>query len=242
MGSNQIDPHDILFLHGFWGLPSDWDFLKQNGFSKSYTALNYTASIDLGPQNFLSDWGQNFIHWKQQHCGQKKVNAVGYSQGGRLLLQALAAAPEEFNQVVLISSHPGLLDFPAKEQRLQTDRQWAKKFRSHDWDSLQKEWDSQGVFKANLSPNRSEKDFDREVLALCLENWSLAHQQNFRNLMNDQADKIRIILGSEDTKYVKLYSEFFKETSCLKMEKGAAHRVPFDQPSNLVKNLNLLFS
>lgn len=238
MGSNQISS-DILFFHGFWGQPSDWDFLKKHGFDKSYNALNYTAEDLLGPQNFLSDWGQNFIAWKQQNYGSQKIKAVGYSQGGRLLLQALAAAPEHFDQVVLISSHPGLLDFPEKEQRLQNDRQWAKKFRTQEWNSLQREWDTQGVFKPNQNPTRVEKNFDREVLALCLENWSLAHQQNFRSLIKSQSDKVRIILGSEDSKYVKLYSEFYQD---FKMEKGAAHRVPFDQPSNLVKNLNLLFN
>lgn len=233
MGSDQV-----IFLHGFWGQASDWNFLKPAGFKKSFEALNYTQDPLLSPDNFISDWGQNFINWKRAHFGSEQLTVVGYSQGGRLLLNALAAAPGEFHKVVLISAHPGLTDFAEKESRLNHDRQWDKKFRTLPWDQLQAEWDSQGVFQSREAPKRAEKDFDRNILALCLENWSLAHQSNFRDLINRHSNKINIILGEQDIKYVKIYQEFLKDFTTLKMEKGAAHRVPFDQPNELVETLN----
>lgn len=233
MGSNQV-----VFLHGFWGQSKDWNFLKEKGFTKSFIAPDYTQDTLLGPQNFLSDWGQNFLIWKKNNLGCQKLTAVGYSQGGRLLLQALAAGSDEFEKLIFISSHPGLTDFAEKEQRLSQDRMWAQKFRTAEWSLLQEEWDSQGVFQSKPSPSRDENDYDREKLAFCLENWSLAHQQDYRNLINQNLSKIHFVLGEQDAKFIKLYQDFLKDSRALKMEKGAAHRVPFDQPTALVKTLN----
>ena len=200
MGSDKV-----IFLHGFWGQASDWNFLKTFGFKKPFEALSYTTDPLLGPDNFISDWGQNFINWKRSHFGDEKITAVGYSQGGRLLLNALAAAPEEFEKLILISAHPGLTDFAEKEKRLTHDRLWDRKFRELAWPELEKEWDSQGVFDSRPSPKRNEKDFERNILAQCFENWSLAHQSNFRELINQQTKKLSVILGEEYLKYVKIY-------------------------------------
>ncbi len=238
MGSTQINPETVLFLHGFWGQSSDWNFLKNSKFSKPYLALDYTKDTLLGPEHFLSDWGQNFIAWKQALFGKQKITAVGYSQGGRLLLQALAASPEDFERVILVSAHPGLKNFAEKEERLVHDRKWAQKFRNEAWTRLQEEWNSQSVFQGKSNEQKIEKDFDRENLALCFENWSLAHQADFRELINFYSDKISIVLGEEDSKYIQTYKEFLRKMSILKMEKGAAHRVPFDQPNMLVETLN----
>ncbi len=238
MGSSQINPKTVLFLHGFWGQSSNWNFLKNSKFSKPFLALDYTKDTLLGPQHFLSDWGQNFIIWKRALFGNHKISAVGYSQGGRLLLQALAAAPEDFEKVILVSSHPGLKSFSEKEERLNHDRKWAQKFRTEDWSKLQTEWNSQTVFQSKLNELKLESDFSRESLALCFENWSLAHQSDFRELINLYSDKVNIVLGGEDSKYVQMYQEFLRKMSTLKMEKGAAHRVPSDQPKMLVETLN----
>lgn len=238
MGTNQIASDQVLFFHGFWGQASDWNFLAQMGFSKSFEAVSYTTEPLLNPENFLSDWGQNFLTWKRKKFGPGKVTAVGYSQGGRLLLQALVAHPEQFNKVVLISTHPGLSHFADKESRLAQDRKWAQKFRNQEWLELQKDWDLQSVFKNQPNPLRNESDFSREVLALCFENWSLAHQQDFRQFINENLDKISIVLGADDAKYVNLYKEFLNDFSVVKIGKGAAHRVPFDQPTKLVEILN----
>ncbi len=242
MGSDQIETQPLLFLHGFWGQASDWTSVLDRNFIKKYEALSYTENSLLSPENFLSDWGSNFINWKKQNFLNQKMIAVGYSQGGRLLLQAFNAAPEEFEKIILISSHPGLENFEAKESRLLHDRKWAQKFRTQSWEQLQSEWDSQSVFKnksdSQINPKRIENQFDRETLALCLENWSLAHQPNSRDLINQYIHKFRIILGENDSKYIQLYQSFLKDLSILKIEKGAAHRVPFDQPTKLVETLN----
>lgn len=237
MGSNALMVLDqpVLFLHGFWGQASDFDFIQGSKPAFKVDSLEYTQDPKLGPHLFLSDWGAEFLNWTQAKGLQQPLTAVGYSQGGRLLLQAFQQSPDRFKKLILISSHPGLQSFAEKEARLKSDRSWAQAFRAQPWDELQVRWNAQPVFKGGVEKPRVENDFDRETLAQCLENWSLAHQQDFRNLIQNHQNKIEIIVGSEDQKYVELYESLGVK---FQKAKGAAHRVPSDQPSILVEILN----
>ncbi len=226
----------LLFLHGFWGLPSDFSAqVSQLNQTKTHS-IDYTKIPQLSPEIYFSDWGAQFIAYLDQQYPGTPISAVGYSQGGRLLLSAFATQPDRFKKLILISSHPGLQKVEEREQRLKSDRSWSQKFRQMDWEQLQSLWNAQEVFKKGNLITRQPQDFDRETLALCLENWSLAHQPNFRSLMDGQS-KIEVILGEEDSKYVELYSELNVKVHKVK---GAAHRVPSDQSIRLTEVLNFI--
>lgn len=222
---------EILFLHGFLGIPSDYNACFEHLSIQNVRSLDYTKISGLAPDVFVSDWGQNFLNLQ---TGSEPITAVGYSQGGRLLLEAFAHNPRRFKQLILISSHSGLKSFAEKETRLNSDRQWAQLFRTENWVSLMKKWNSQAVFDQGAEVPRIEKDFDRENLALCFENWSLAHQPD-RNELIQSHKNIHVIVGEQDHKYRNLYSQL---GSRLLITKGAAHRVPSDQPIRLAEILN----
>lgn len=242
MGSNQVINHPLLFFHGFLGQATDWNFIKGHSAFAQAHLIEYMKEPSLQPDVFLSDWGTSFFDWKERQFGKSPVRAVGYSQGGRLLLQAFQMNPKAFDKLVLISSHPGLQSVPEKESRLQMDRKWAQRFRKDPWESLLLDWEGQSVFGGRSAPTRKEMDFDRSRLALCFENWSLAHQPDFRQLIQENQDRISVIVGEEDQKYVQLYKTLKLNSSAFKMEKGAAHRVPFDQPIHLVETLKSILS
>ncbi len=241
MGSDPIKT-PVLFFHGFWGQSSDWDFLKAHHFQNNFQAVPYMQIPELSSTVHIMNWGAHFLKWKSQKWGEAPIRAVGYSQGGRLLLQAFQQNPSCFQQLILISSHPGFQNPEEREARIKSDKIWAQKFRTLSWAELDRQWNSQAVFQMKVSPLRKNSEQDRESLALCFENWSLGYQQDFREIINQYPDKISIILGDEDAKYVGVYRDFLKDTSRLRMEKGAAHRVPFDQPKSLVETLNLILN
>lgn len=243
----------VLFFHGFWGQASDFDFVQKNLTDHlphlSLKSWDYTKDPQLGPEVFLSDWGDSFFAALNSNTvlkpnlglqlNDQPIQAVGYSQGGRLLLQAFQRAPDRFEKLVLISSHPGLQNFEEREARLKNDRQWAQAFREENWQSLSDRWNSQAVFRGGVEKPRMENDFNRETLALCLENWSLAHQPDFRDLIRKHNSKIHVIVGSEDSKYVELYQQAGIR---VQKAKGAAHRVPSDQPLILVEILKSILT
>jgi len=229
MGSALVS--DVLFFHGFLGLPSDFDSCISHLESENIKSVVYTKITGLTPEVYISDWGQSFL---RSQIGSDPLTAVGYSQGGRLLLGAFAQDPQRFKKLILVSSHCGLKSFTEKEARLNSDRQWARQFRNLSWDQLMKDWNSQAVFQKGAGVHRSEKDFNREDLALCFENWSLAHQSNYMELIQRNKN-IHVVVGEHDQKYRDLYSEL---GSRLLITKGAAHRVPSDQPIHLAEILN----
>lgn len=218
-----------LYFHGFWGQPSD---IAQGLFPLE--SVDYTRIKLLNSENFLLDWPEQFFSWLDQRGIHSPVRAIGYSQGGRLLMGAFALRPERFHQLLLISSHPGLTSLREREARLKSDRLWAQKFRKSSWDELESEWNSQLVFQGGVERPRQESEFEREDLALCFENWSLAHQPDFREDLQKNKEKIQVILGERDQKYRDLYSELQLR---VQIAKGAAHRVPSDQPSVLAEIL-----
>ncbi|MFN9067620.1 MAG: alpha/beta fold hydrolase, partial [Bdellovibrionales bacterium] len=187
-----------LYLHGFWGSAKEIHH-------PSITSIEYTNDSQIGSEQFILNWADAFAAWIKNNWGNNPVNLIGYSQGGRLLMGLLMVDPDLINQLVLISSHPGLKTIEEKELRLKHDRTWAKKFRNQNWIELESEWNSQDVFKGGKPHPRNENDFNREVLAQCLENWSLAHQPDYRKLLEANAHKVTAIVGAEDKKYCEIY-------------------------------------
>jgi 2-succinyl-6-hydroxy-2,4-cyclohexadiene-1-carboxylate synthase len=216
-----------VYLHGFWGSAKET-------IHPSITSIEYTKEVAIGSEQFILNWAGAFAHWIKKNKGHDPLNLVGYSQGGRLLMGLLKVSPDLINHLVLISSHPGLKTFDERELRLKNDRAWAKKFRNQNWEELESEWNSQDVFKGGQSNKRNESEFDREVLAQCLENWSLAHQPDYRKLLEENSHKVTVIVGEKDDKYGEIYQSI--QVPLIKA-KGAAHRVPSDQPIHLAEIL-----
>lgn len=219
------------FFHGFLGKTSDFDSCFSYLKFKNVKSVDYMRATGLTPEVYISDWGQNFL---RSQAGSDALIAVGYSQGGRLLLGAYAQEPQRFKKLILISSHSGLKSYVEKETRLSSDRQWARQFRRSQWDQLMKDWNAQSVFQKGSEVSRNENDFNREELALCFENWSLAHQPDYSELIQNN-ENIFVIVGEHDQKYRDLYSSLGDR---LLITKGAAHRVPSDQPIHLAEILN----
>jgi 2-succinyl-6-hydroxy-2,4-cyclohexadiene-1-carboxylate synthase len=126
----------IVALHGFLGLPRDWDFLREAGFNVA--ALH-------GGQALLPVLGRG---------GPDDV-ILGYSRGGRLALQALLNGAR-YQRAVFISTRVS----PPAESR----ESWAQRFEHDDWQTLLRDWNAQPLFGGHVLP-RAEEDFDRAELA-----------------------------------------------------------------------------
>lgn len=153
----------IYALHGFLGRPADWQ-----------SVLPEAVHVDLFKPPIKS-----FEVWAAEFNSQVEPGSllVGYSLGGRLALHALAQNPALWKGGVIVSANPGL-DVEEREARLKHDLSWAKKFLNDPWEKLMAEWNSQPVF-AGRPPvfERREEEFDRGVLAMVLEKWSLGRQE-----------------------------------------------------------------
>jgi 2-succinyl-6-hydroxy-2,4-cyclohexadiene-1-carboxylate synthase len=175
----------VVALHGFLGLPEDWEAWHQGRCPDAeLLALDLWRHPELNSTLSLSEWTNAFISWAQGlRASYGSIELWGYSMGGRLALGALVMAPSLFTRTVICSANPGLQDPRERLSRKERDSVWSKKFREQEWPSLMQEWHQQPVLQepttVDKSVHRQEKDFNRERLALAMENWSIAEQPSY---------------------------------------------------------------
>ncbi|MBX3040584.1 MAG: alpha/beta fold hydrolase [Bdellovibrionaceae bacterium] len=238
---------DLVFLHGFLGEGSDWEQVTR-AFSKTehrFHLLDYVKDPLLGPSVApLDRWGRAFGRWAQEkHLAPQETLLVGYSQGGRLALQALESSGLPLRGAILISTNPGLRDddHEARSQRTKNDEAWAERFQNESWESVLQAWNQQGVFSGAL--NEPIRQYSAEAplrAAASLRNWSLARQQNFKHFLRLNPRKTYWLMGERDHKFVQILNELRADVPSLRGEvvPDAGHRVLFDQPRFLAERLS----
>src|SRR5262249_45368361 len=108
----------LYALHGFLGLPSDWDLLRQ--------PLHAIDLFSIGkPLSTLWSWAQDF---NRQVSADNTNILIGYSLGGRLGMHALIDQPHLWQGGVFVSAHSGLSFSHDRDKRIQSDAQWAQRF------------------------------------------------------------------------------------------------------------------
>lgn len=201
-------------------------------------SVDYMNIPGLGPAGDFSSWARNFNMKIRQQFPEGPRVLAGYSLGGRLALHALRAAPELYDQAILVSTNPGLIRDKDKEDRARADQQWARKFLESSWNPLLAEWNGQSVFKNSLEePLRFEVNYARPQLAQALVDWSLSRQEDFRPLVSKQSSKILWVSGEKDIKYASIAMELKRNAPALQVEifEKSSHRVLFDQPGELAR-------
>lgn len=190
-----------VLVHGFWGQPSDWNEVLQR--------LPLTAEVlvpdlydpgPLSPQHSLKLWCDNFARWIDKVSPAKPVDLVGYSMGGRLALHALAAYPQKFGRVLLLSTRPWLADVE-KPLRRNWEQNWAEKFLTQPWGELEKTWDEQDVFAGSGGRPRRRREDLRETLALSLTRWSVCEHTVTPEWLKSLPMTVEYAFGALDQKF-----------------------------------------
>lgn len=226
----------LYALHGFMGLPSDWDVLQM----PDLVACDIT-SIGKPSSSFgLWEWAQKFNDTLSP--AQKPV-LMGYSLGGRLALHALLLNPAFWSGVIIISANPGLNSSLEKEQRYREDEVWTERFLHESWPSLLQAWNGREAFaNAHFSFERNEQDYVRSTLANALRWWSVGRQEFLIPQIASINVPILWIAGENDKRYAAAAKElsFRHARSRVWIAPCAGHRVPWET-STLFKKQTLSF-
>tara|TARA_B110001454_G_scaffold106457_1_gene100234 strand:+ start:75555 stop:76316 length:762 start_codon:yes stop_codon:yes gene_type:complete len=242
---------DIFLLHGFLGLPSDWnsviDSLKHD-FSESdiaptFHALDYFNQPNLSPKNSLEKVTDEFINVISARSVSPRKVLIGYSLGGRLALHILEKKPGLFERIVCVSTNPGIRASDIEEimERDSKDQFWSELFLNGDWNAVVKKWNEQEVFRDSVNePERESENYRRDLLAKALVNWSLAKQNNKRGVIRRYAKNVTMVVGDRDKKFLEMTRALLKEIPDLgiKIIPDSGHRVLFDNPLELARAIS----
>ena len=204
----------LTALHGFLGLPSDWDFLREAG-----------LEVVTPPLDAIPPRGDVLL---------------GYSMGGRLALHALLGGAQ-YRRAVIVSAGLGIEDRVARDERQRLDDRWARKFEREPWARLMTEWNAQPVFSGHVV-KRDERDFDRRELARQLREWSPGVLPAVTWRLREIATPVLWIAGERDSKYVEEGKRAVSLLPAAELWicPGAGHRVPWENAAAFIARLESL--
>lgn len=236
----------IFALHGFLGSGQDWQALKNQTQSMPnlhwMTPSLFDKSIDIQHmQNYestVSVLRDLFLKSVETHgSGSKKF--IGYSLGGRIGLYWLEKYPDDFDQWIFLSTHPGLELEMDRTQRLQSDHKWIVALNEYDQNGFMKLWNSQDVFKNTVITKPTEKSWSPEHLKTALDQLSLARQKDFADAIRRHEAKISWVIGKHDIKFLKLAQKIKKDVKFDLHILDGGHRIYLDQPNQILKILGI---
>jgi 2-succinyl-6-hydroxy-2,4-cyclohexadiene-1-carboxylate synthase len=239
---------NLHFIHGFLGLPSDWEIFKEP--FKNYNC--YFHSIEKYIPSFINTdisdfegWAIHFNNAVYNNQNKNKNILIGYSLGGRLALHALCKNNNYFNAAIIISANPGLKSQTEKQSRIINDNLWANRFLNEKWENVMNAWNCQGVF-SNIKNNliRNENDFNRQEIFNVLTNFSLGKQEDLRNKIKNIKIPILWLAGESDVKFAQIAHEMQNLNTKIESNilNATGHRVPWEKPEEFKEICCMFFN
>jgi len=211
----------ILALHGFLGCGQDFSLLKPWAGNVEWVCPNLPA---IHPLKNIALWRQqSFLfhrRWLKKWLGalgDRRVIILGYSLGGRLVLNYLSGGKDLPGAAALIGAHPGLGGSSAGRQRYEEDCQRAGAIDLPGWETWLKEWSKQLIFKGQ---QRVEKNFlncvqkrrvqlNPFVCGRALKALSTGRMREVKSVPT--AIPLGLFPGEEDTKFLSLSLRMVKQ-------------------------------
>ncbi len=111
----------LVFLHGFMGDPSDWDFMRSA--LTEYEIVTPT----IRP---AADWATGVAQLRREIPADAVL--IGYSMGARLSLALAVAEPQRYQGLVFCSGDPGIEDEGRRAKRYVHDGNIAERIDGED--------------------------------------------------------------------------------------------------------------
>ncbi|MDB4953619.1 MAG: menH [Myxococcales bacterium] len=219
-------------VHGFLGDPHVWDDVVKAWAIPTRPVVVALPGHGGGPVQ--PTWSDN-LQVIAGAIGTADV-VIGYSLGARVALGLLAAG--YYDRAILIGVNPGINE-AERQNRREFDAAWARLLRTSGIGAFSEAWAGQPLFATQkrapadrLEMRRSRRlRLDPEQLARSLEVMGLAGMPSYWSVIPAHRDRIALIAGADDTKYVAI-SETLPAAS-FETIAGSGHDPTLEQPALL---------
>ncbi|EIC22923.1 alpha/beta fold hydrolase [Thiorhodovibrio frisius] len=132
-----------LLLHGFTGSHLDWIDL----WPRDFPALVMDLPGHGRSPDPKGDFAQEIARLLAA-LPSSIERIAGYSLGGRIALALMAQAPARFQELLILSAHPGLEDASERAARCRQDQIWIDLLRDQGIKRFASAWQRQALFRA----------------------------------------------------------------------------------------------
>ena len=244
----------ILFLHGFTGCTEDWlPIMERLEDCADFLAIDlpgHGRTITQDDRNYLFPGAAAAIIHFLSEIDFLPCHLVGYSMGGRLGLYLLLNHRQLFLDSVLESTSPGLKTERERMARCKADESLAAELDLSSQTHFLSNWYSQRLFEGM---KRRKDEFDkllqRRLIAdksgwvRSLRLMGTGQQAPLWGEMENLIQKVRLIVGADDSKFRAIGEEMAKHSSRLELStiENSGHNVHFEQPVIFTDELKQFF-
>ncbi|WNO09383.1 alpha/beta fold hydrolase [Teredinibacter sp. KSP-S5-2] len=190
----------IVFLHGFLGDPTDWQYV-----AKHLTNQYYCLFVDLPSFEECSNIGDYAERLFSSLPLKNPFHLIGYSLGSRIAMHWLQQNPAQLHRVVLEAGHPGLKNAEQKKQRETNDAIWQQRFEQEPLAVSLTQWYQQPVFSAadadTIKSKATRLEGRQTHIGRLLKQTSLGNQQDLWPTLTRCDNPVLYVSGGLDTKY-----------------------------------------
>lgn len=250
--SHQRKEHlpSLLMLHGFMGDHRAFEHLLEplSSFCNPVTLdlLGHGASSRPGePKKYAEKQQLRDMLALIQYLNLSPLFLHGYSMGGRLALKIALARPELFEGLILESTHCGIMDENARDERRQTDEARAREIEQ-DFEAFLRRWETLDLFKGPLESStaltqkyhRMQSEQSPAALAASLRGFGTGSMPPVCGQLEDLDRRVLLLAGSADAKYQRLNRKLVNQfPNAVFTSIEAGHRVHLDNPSEFTENI-----
>ncbi len=228
----------VVLLHGFMGLPSDWDPVC-DALARWQVGLVELQPMD--PATFLEA-----LNAAVRHRGLTRVALGGYSMGGRLAIFCAMQNPAQFPILIGVSTTPGIEDTKERETRTAADLELASRLSAlksaEEFEAFLREWWRQSIF---ISPRmhsglldqlvESRLDLSPAALADFHSLWSSGTLPSQWEAIENYPGPALLLAGSEDKKYCDITKGMQQRMAegTFEILAGCGHQLLWEAPQEL---------
>lgn len=235
----------LLLLHGFTGSAATWQ-----PYQAAFGDMRTIAPESLG--HGRSDAPSDPARYRMERCiedltaildsfGERRINVLGYSMGGRIALALALSHPERVAALILESASPGLASDAERRTRQAADEALADFIEREGMDRFVARWESQPLFasqqrlaEAVRARLRTQRLAGNPLgLAGSLRGLGTGAQPSFWDQLSTLAPPTMVICGALDEKFVAIGAKMAAANPRIRLESvpDAGHAVHLEQPA-----------
>lgn len=202
---------NLLALHGFLGSSQDFTGLNETlGFKNFWAPDLFGKDHDLLDTDFKTT-ASKILDELDDRFGKEPLHLMGYSLGGRIALHLALFFPERFQQVILLSTHPGIFDKDEIQDRRKWENMWLERLKDSSLMDFAEKWQEQEIFRHDTPLNTNLDGLDRAALGKAFLNFSNTnHQFSYSELISFKKSLIWVC-GEKDSKFIRIMEQIQKQ-------------------------------